>query len=656
MKRLLKRFIAAVVVVAMLMPYLVLDGFAISAGTTEYGVANVDCYSKVSYDEETNTFALDLEISAELYDHYENDDDETADRGYFSANYTGWYLVELWGGNGADGLSESSEDAGKGGKGGYVYAKMYLEKDDILFYSLGGNGQPTFVSGEGGGGNGGGHGGTKVTYGVGGGGGYSALFYFDDAKYFKDNYLDTNNEFIGENISDYDRLTKYIMIAGGGGGGGSPISGSAEFTPDGGAGGTIGQSSIVGEIQGIGATVAGTYYSGNNGKSSDTSTKYVGQGGREKPGAVVGTVWNWMSGELPNDWSGSYNAERPGGSGGAGNLRGGAGGGGYSGGSGGIQQSIISPTNIGGGGGGSSFIAAQVNGQNVTTTLTENEQNLLDSSDSEMQPSSGAISITYLPGKGSGINFAHLPKTSVTFTISPYFTATAFDYTQKTQTDGKYNFTYESTPNGTVVTIENISLIPRQGNLTGNLGITLGLTPKPAFAGGNDVPLIGGTVELVSAVDGTQNATITLEQKDSYHVNVPLNFEAISRGHTVQESVTLSPQDMYVDRYADIRNELRNGQSSDPMYAFIEEIGDYSVEGMEGEVEITQSTSYPVSFTVVPKNDVEINPIVGPEITETTFTAQAEVLILEPHQGHLNGQELNFTKTLTYDETTNTYT
>ena len=472
MKKLFKKSIAVLLAAAMLLPYLVWDGFAISAGGAEYGLAYVDCYSKVKYDEETNTFTLDLEISAELYDHYENGDDASPDRGYFSANYTGWYLVELWGGNGADGLSESSEDAGKGGKGGYVYAKMYLEKDDILFYSLGGNGQPTFVSGEGGGGNGGGHGGTKVTYGVGGGGGYSALFYFDDAKYFKDNYLDTNNEFIGENISDYDRLTKYIMIAGGGGGGGSPISGSAEFAPDGGAGGTIGQSAIVGEIQGIGATVAGTYYSGDNGKSSDTSTKYVGQGGREKPGAVVGTVWNWMSGELPNDWSGSYNAERPGGSGGAGNLRGGAGGGGYSGGSGGIQQSIISPTNIGGGGGGSSFIAAQVNGQNVTTTLTEEEQNLLDSSDSEMQPSSGAISITYLPGEGKGIQFSHLPNTSVTFTISPYFNATAFSYTQvKKYSENNYNFTYEPTANGTVVTISDISLIPTKDNLTGNLAL-----------------------------------------------------------------------------------------------------------------------------------------------------------------------------------------
>ena len=109
---------------------------------------------------------------------------------------------------------------------------------------------------------------------------------------------------------------------------------------------------------------------------------------------------------------------------------------------------------------------------------------------------------------------------------------------------------------------------------------------------------------------------------------------------------------MYHDTYADIRNNL----SGNDMYRFIESVSDYTVEGMTGETTLKASTSFPVGFTVVPKNNLDINPIVGPENETTTFTATAEVTVLALHEGHLNGQKLEFSKELTYNENDNTYT
>ena len=662
MKKVFKQFISIIMITAMLIPYLAPVGFAISSGSTDFGVAQVDCYPQVSYDEKTNTYTLDLELNAELYDHYQNVGENKADRGYFSANYTGWYLVELWGGNGAKGLAEKGVLPGNGGKAGYVYAKVYLEAGDILFYSLGGNGSATYVSGEGGGGNGGGNGGERVTYGVGGGGGYSALFLFDDPNYFEQTYLDKNKNFVGENILDSDRLTKYIMIAGGGGGGGSPLRGYAEFAPDGGAGGSVDNSVLTGTVTGSSTSVAGTWYAGHNGKSSGTSTAYIGQGGRETPGAVAGTAWNWATGEYPNDWKGSYNNTRVGGAGGAGNLRGGGGGGGYTGGSGGIQQSIISPTNVGGGGGGSSFIAAAVNGQAVTTKLSEKEEGLLDGHDHTMAPSSGAVSITWLPGEGTGAKFQHLPDVNVSFSLSQYFNVTGFNYSQSKKVADSptgYNFIYTPQADGTTdVTISNISLRPSAENLTGNLKIQIKFTPKNLFAGGNDVPLLTSDgITITSNVDKNTSGTITLAP-DSYHVNVPLNFEAISRTHIANGSIELSPRDMYNDAYADIRNNF----AGNPMYAFIHAISEYEVvdlatsQPMADKTLIDTSTQYAVQFTVTPKNNTAINPIAGPEVRATTFSAVSDVTILALHEGHLHGQKVEFVKQLEYNVSSNAYT
>ncbi|MBQ9980656.1 MAG: hypothetical protein IJP23_06320 [Oscillospiraceae bacterium] len=647
MKRLFRKLISILLTLVLLVLSVAPAGLAVSAGTTDFGNAHIDCDPIIKYNEETGVYSLDLELNAELYDHLVNsEDNDIADRGYFSANYPGWYLVELWGGRGAD-ILNGEEVASSGGAAGYVHAKVYLEKDDVLFYSLGGNGQETYTTGTGGGTNGGGDGGTMITYGVGGGGGYSALFLFDDPDYFESTYLNAKNEFAYDNINEYDRTTKYIMIAGGGGGAGAAPDGS-RFSPDGGAGGSVLSSTVIDTVEGIGATVAGTYYSGDDGKSSGTSYDYIGHGGTNVPGEKASTSWNWVSGELPNDWVGAYNNQISPGAGGAGNLRGGAGGGGYCGGSGGIQQSIIVPNHVGGGGGGSSFVAS---GSNISTSLTEDEKSLLDINASKLDLSSGAVSITYLAGDGGSYSFTPLSNLTVSFAITDYFNISNFDYTQH-GVDGAGEPTYENvtvSPDGdnTVFTIKNISLLPTETNLTGKVHITLDLTPKTNFLGGNDVPvLVDNSISVSGTVDEVETTKVITLDADNCHVNVPLNFSVLARDHIANGSIDLTVADMYIDRYADIRANVASNK-------FIDSITDYSVTGGTPALpaKVTESTEYTVSFTVTPANNTLINPVegAGPECVTTTFTDTATVTILALHESHLNGQLINFVKALEYN-------
>ncbi|MBE6534638.1 MAG: hypothetical protein E7678_06720, partial [Ruminococcaceae bacterium] len=265
-------------------------------------------------------------VVADMYTSYavtmDNLNLVTSEDGYYTVDRAGKYLVEIWGGDGATA-------SGKGGAGGYVYGIIDLSVGDTLYYTLGGSGQPTNTTGVGGGANGGGHHGENGSTTIGGGGGYSALFLFGK-DYFKENYLDENDFLIG-NISEADRISKYVMIAGGGGGGGS-YGQDSNGTSDGGAGGYIGSTS---GVLGSGYDVEGTFFSGLSGSSTGTSNEYTGKGGSNVPGKVVSTMWGWGKGDSPNDWRGTYNSNLIGGAGGSGNYRGGAGGAGFCGGSGG---------------------------------------------------------------------------------------------------------------------------------------------------------------------------------------------------------------------------------------------------------------------------------------------------------------------------------
>lgn len=655
-KKLISMFLTAVML-AQMTPTIPV-GFAVSAEHGTLGSAKLDAYHFVSLN--NGTYYLDLELNAEFYEHRSSSNDTVPERGYFTANYDGWYLVELWGGNGADGIQDGAYLPGKGGKGGYVYGKVYLKEGQTLYYSLGGNGSVTYISGQGGGANGGGGGGSAITHGVGGGGGYSALFLFEKGE-FESIYLDKNHNLIGDNISEYHRATRYLMIAGGGGGGGGArgatlSSGTNVRTADGGNGG--GMTSLSGTIEAVGATVAGTYYAGGDGKSSGTSDTYIGHGGTNVPGAVAQTAWSWAEGEKPNDWTGAHNSAVPGGSGGAGNLRGGSGGGGFCGGSGGVQQSYISPTQVGGGGGGSSFIASSVNDKAVVTALTEAELKLLDGSDTENLPTSGAASITYLTGE---TDFSNLEDLTVTFSISDYFNLADLQMTPIKQIgtagngDPIYNIAYN--PATGAITLSDISLVPSEDNLQGNLILRLGFTPKESFAGGNGVPLLKNNLVTCTEGDGGSSRSCTFNLvADNCCVNVPLNFEVLAHSHITNTPTKYTAVDMYTDQYTAVRTLLNDGDASnDGMYAFIQSIGTYTVDGITNtEVEISKTTEFPVSFTVIPKA-TDVASDAGVLVAETTFTKNAVVTVLGLHQGHLNGQLMEISKQLSYQQDGNKY-
>ena len=244
-----------------------------------------------------DTYSLQLDIYSTYALQQKNEAVLSSKDDYYPVDREGAYLVELWGGNGADAV-------GKGGDGGYVYGIIdNLKKGDILYYTLGSAGIDTNKTSVGGGANGGGGYGANGSNTVGGGGGYSALFLFradGSENEFEEKYLDDEGNING-NLSEADRTSKYVMIAGGGGGGGS-YGTDSNGTADGGAGGYMGSTSGVlsGEYD-----VAGTFFSGENGRSTGTSTKYVGRGGTNVPGTVVTTTGNAGRNDQPNDWKGS---------------------------------------------------------------------------------------------------------------------------------------------------------------------------------------------------------------------------------------------------------------------------------------------------------------------------------------------------------------
>jgi len=677
MKQILKKLISVFLVAALLLqlPGIVPVAFAAYTDHVNFGDVALDCYHDVVYDAQKGVYRLSLELDAELYEHRASSNSSVPERGYFTAHYTGDYLIQLWGGNGADGLDEDSRKGGKGGAGGYVYGVVHLEKDQTLFYSLGGNGSTTYVTGKGGGANGGGGGGSSITYGVGGGGGYSAIFLFGKDEFAK--YLDANKNLTVSNINETDRATKYLMIAGGGGGGGAAPgttligNNNTRWPADGGAGGTLG-SSISGEIYSEGVTVPGTFYAGFNGTSSGTSDSYIGRGGTTTPGVVAATAWSWSQGEKPNDWTGGANSENEPGAGGAGNLRGGAGGGGYCGGSGGIQQSLVSPTQVGGGGGGSSFVAGTVNGHEIITELTSDVADLLDPRPTDIP--GGAVSITYIPflhvHAQSGLDFSAAEDVTISFALAEYFDVSFFTSPQLTveykEVDGEqvpagYE-ELELTPvgNSYQFTISDIDLIPTANNLTGSLELIFEFVPKTGFAGGNGVPLLQNNTISISTetTNGERETKNLVLYADDCTVNVPLSLPLglKPQSHVTYVNAankTFTATQMYLDEYAAIRNNLR----SDPMYDYIESIGLYSVGGKPNDTwstTVTQTTSVPVSLTVTPR-ETDVRSTAGDWVYAKTFTEQATITVLDPHSGHLNGQTLTFTKQLEYDESDETY-
>ena len=502
----------------------------------------------------------------------------TAHKGIYEVVKSGWYLLDLWGGSGA-----SVTRAGNGGKGGHVYAKVYLTEGQTLYYTLGSNGEPTQKTHTGGGvnGPGGGHG-YVGGYTVGGGGGYSAVFLYNEGK-FEELYSDF--DFSKDTISESDRVTKFIMIAGGGGGGGaSPDSGSvASNAAHGGDGGSVGGTS--GVVSGDNV-IGGTYFSGTNGHSSGSSRAYTGRGGSNVAGQVADSWWGITDAKAlpPDNWFGT--ASGRGGAGGSGELRGGGGGAGYAGGSGGLMTSVLIASNVGGGGGGSSFIVSDVNGRSTDySNIADAEEYLTTSNPSD---TGGALGITFLENDDD----SPIGNLTLENCFSPYVIPVSGGLSITNSDGSEPIFSWEphhGEENHEKISLGNISLLDKDGNLGGSARVVLTFTYSAGFMGGNNVPIFRHAddvsfscpVILSANINGETQSRLMELGDDVGAVNMPLLIEAHAHDLEANTAGTVFYMNqLFYDHYADVRDNLDSYQYE---YDFIESIGEYVVETAGGQ-------------------------------------------------------------------------
>ncbi|NLL63582.1 MAG: DUF1542 domain-containing protein [Ruminococcaceae bacterium] len=605
---------------------------ATSSGIIDFDDAEINYDSKLK-DNEDGTYSFNLDLWATISQNDENITQDVATESYFVAPFTGKYLFELWGGSGANGQDSRYNKGGVGGDGGHIYGYINLNKGDIIYYTLGGKGEPTLVENEGGGANGGGGHGDTGSYRVGGGGGYSAVYLFKngvEANNFIATYTDGSSNVI-KDLSETDRTSKYVMVAGGAGGGGAGDGFLLGYKPlrtaNGGNGGSVSNSPIT--------VTGGVVFAGQDGISS-SNPKYVGYGGSNVPGPTNSTALSFWDGSAANNWDATVVAGYPGGYGASGNLRGGAGGAGYCGGSGGIMTSALIATNVGGGGGGSSYIANSIDYVSVPIDVKNRINPNIGRSDG------GYFDITFI-GTVEGDNPADitwLKELEVTTNISKYFEVTA-----------------ETTSGDATVTDKTVKLSNAKLNEDGKTTLTLTLTPKNGFKGGNSVNLFADTGAMEFIVKDTQNnKTSYIDLPDDLvYVNVPLqNFDITTNSLEANPGDVVPVTNLYTDNYETLRGNL----TQDDNYDFIESISTYFVKTADGSqtitaptIEATESAVYQVGVTAVPKT----RPIasVGNAVMATDFTSFAFIDVLA--EVTINGIVYSTYKKLTYDTATNKY-
>ncbi len=641
-----------------------------------------------------------FDVTVDLYTYYavlkQNTNLTSSTDDFYVVDRDGRYLVELWGGDGA------SVGAAKGGLGGYVYGVMDLKVGDVLYYTLGGAGTVSAEPGKGGGANGGGGAGDRGSTAVGGGGGYSALFFYEngsEAERFYDTYTDQNGLLTGS-VSEADRVSKYIMIAGGGGGAGTGSTTSASVShASGGDGGHFGTTS--GTLDAAeGYAVSGSFFSGVGGGSTDGSGEYAGQGGTYLPGKVITTAWSLGKGGQPNDWVGAQNKNLIGGAGGTGNYRGGGGGAGFAGGSGGVVSNVVLATGVGGGGGGSSFVFRD------DRLAMELQTDAMDYSIGRERPDQragdedgalgGFFHIVYLDED----DVSYLSDLNIEFARTPFFNITAFeaintvngvprepyefievdtpeeradkiniDHVSYSIADNSYAPIDENTPAGALATpkfkIPKVSLMPNRttGEDRDHLTIRLTFTPKADFAGGNNVPLFAGSVITAIPSDGNAlHAAGEIPMKNFCgYVNVPLKLSPAPVNHTPQgldpEKMTHKVSSLYVDRYADVRGNY----DAHWQYCFLEEIGMHSVtdelgnpvpvlkdDGTDNTVSPDETTRFFVELSATAKTPTKSFAKLGDPVTSATFTGVSVITIAGSGMETLGQNMVVYNKSLSY--------
>ncbi len=708
-KSLFKRLLCLTLCLAVVLPVVYIPAFSADAkaatGNSAAGTVpheSVESYSVggVNYDIKRSTkylgnrtyeIQMKLTSSISLKDYAVNRD--FSKNGYFTVQKDGWYLLELWGGNGASGqdciqlsfaLTPYQSPGGAGALGGYVYAKVYMLAGQTLVYSIGTNGtQSESYDDAGGGANGdGGTHGTQGNYMVGGGGGYSAFYLLQEGDNFDPAWVTETSVDLPEAL----RLSRYIMIAGGGGGGGAGCgsivinntSGDL-LPPNGGAGGRSTSNPVV---LGEGYDVPGYVYAGWNGSSSGSSTDYVGIGGSVTPGACSST---WLgvtdSAKMPNDWSGLANPDAEPGAGGAGNYRGGGGGAGFAGGSGGIMASFINASHVGGGGGGSSFIAAKVNGKDLVLDLTGDvgaQFRLGLNNKPSTAANGGAAHMIYLGDDENEIDADALEdNVSLSVQISKYFDVisavsivTDPVYSSKNQqarlNDGTGLVTASAADSNGYVTVTASALgIRPESVFAGQTStVTIRVRAKTEFMGGNDVEMVrsvdrGVVMSFYRPDDGVKDE-LTSKPANNYthnYVNVPLSAKMVTHSYTSSsKGKSYQVSSLYEDSYASVRGTV-NTTSATYEYAFIKSIGTYSVKNSDGDlietasVAPTETEKYTVSYLVTVKAAATAACTVGPAIpVETSVTGTAVISIVEPDNATLNGLDVYSYKTLNFED------
>ena len=328
----------------------------------EYTVTKAGYYDKTgSYTIGTSNYTenVTLEEKPWITGTYTNTSSTLAATESLSVYHSGKYLIDIWGGTGADKYNVSSTSSGYGGAAGHVYGVVELYEGQTLYYTLGGNAQTSVLGGLFGtniqkstsGVNGGG---TANSDSLGAGGGYSALAV--DTTLISESTINSGNVL--------------FIAAGGGGGGGSDASKKDTFEcGNGGAGGNMSSTKTA-------ISTIGYAFSGEDGTiPTNGDSSYIGGGGSNTAGVCSSN----------SDNNGSLL------SGGGSNEKGGAGGAGYYGGAGGDGKGKNkSGQYSAGGGGGSSFISSLATFEGLDSTVTSKV------STSNPSTTGGSLIITYI--------------------------------------------------------------------------------------------------------------------------------------------------------------------------------------------------------------------------------------------------------------------
>ena len=508
-----------------------------AVGGTSAKVNNVFTESGISYVtskeltyQGDRTYKLSLMATSSLREAHQTEVRTSSEDGYFtvSAAGTGFYLLELYGGDGGDGKAQQRGGEGVGGQGGYVYGYIYLQEGDTLIYTIGTKGESWVRAGEDGSGENNedaGHG-ENGSCEVGAGGGYSAIYLVPADQQNADGTLGYQKPAEGFVTEEY-RLNNYIMIAGGGGGGGAgngpldPYTGNA----DGGAGGTAAYDAgihLTSAENAANGGVSGTYFSGSDGDTSgykiwavfgyidQTKYDYTGRGGTNVPGESISTRFDIL--DLRETSLAQYWYE--GGAGGGGNYRGGGGGAGFAGASGGIMEGALFSRNVGGGGGGSSFVSDAVTAFDLDKVDEDIKDFLLGPGGNDNPTGSGGKAvITFIGADPTTAAFTdHLKDVEINGDISKYFDVVSVNVNNGDFSDKVSHSETVNADGTTSIRVEHANITPdNDGFIDADnyCQVDIFIKAKSDFFGGNKVPILKDLDGVFENGDNGPNFTFT---------------------------------------------------------------------------------------------------------------------------------------------------